>query len=140
MQMESEFDIAQPPERVFDYLADITNEAKWNPWAKTVERITPDPIAQGSRFRGSYKRFGTVVQELTDFERPKHLTYHSDAMGNAELKFELNPSAGGTSVRILGEAHPPGPMRLLEPLMRRMMVPHLHDMAAGIKRQLESES
>jgi hypothetical protein len=86
---------------------------------------------------GSYKRFGTVVQELTDFERPKRLTYRSDAMGNAEMKFELGPAPGGTRLRILGEAHPPGPMRLLEPLMRLMMVPHVRDMAAGIKRQLE---
>ena len=41
--------IARPREEVFSYLADVTNEAEWNPWAKWVRKISDGPINSTSR-------------------------------------------------------------------------------------------
>jgi hypothetical protein len=54
---------------------DIEHEARWNPWAIEVQTVTPGPIGPGSRFRGLYKRFGVVEQELADSQPPNRLTY-----------------------------------------------------------------
>lgn len=140
MRIDTEVEIARTQDDVFDYLADIVNEAQWNPWAKNVEKLTDGPVGPGSRFRGSYKRMGTVEQELVDYQRPQRVSYLSDTMGGAKLVFELEPGAAGTLVRIAGDMHPTGLMKLAQPLMGAMMRPHLRDVAAGIKRELESTS
>ncbi|MDP9325198.1 MAG: SRPBCC family protein [Candidatus Dormibacteraeota bacterium] len=138
MRIGTEIEIARPPEAVFSYLADVVNEASWNPWAKSVEKLTEGPIGPGSRFRGRYKRMGTVEQELVDYQPPQRLSYLSDAMGGAKMLFELEPAGSGTLVRIAGDMHPTGLMKLAQPMMGAMMRPHLRDVAAGIKRELEA--
>ena len=55
MRIEAELEVARPVEEVFDYLADITNEAKWNPWANWVTKTGDGPVGPGAVFRGSYK-------------------------------------------------------------------------------------
>src|SRR5437660_982629 len=98
---------------------------------KQVEMLTPEPITRGSRFRGTYQRFGTVEQELAAYEPDRYLTYASGAMGSAAMSFELIPTPSGTRVHLVGEAHPPGVMKLIEPVMTLMMRPHFRDMAEG---------
>jgi carbon monoxide dehydrogenase subunit G len=137
MRIETEVMVERPQDEVFTYLADVVNEARWNPWAKNVEKLTEGPVGPGSRFRGRYKRMGTVEQELVDYHRPDHVGYLSDTMGGAKMVFELEPSGSGTLVRIAGDMHPTGVMKLAQPLMGAMMRPHLRDLAAGIKRELE---
>lgn len=140
MRIQTEVVVTRKPEEVFAYLADIENEARWNPWAIQVEKISEGPIGAGSRFRGLYKRFGAVEQELRDYVPPRSLTYLSNTMGEAKMRFMLEPAGSGTSVQIIGEADPPGLMRLLDPLMGMMMRSHFRDLAAGIKKDLETAS
>jgi carbon monoxide dehydrogenase subunit G len=140
MRIDTEIVVERSQDEVFDYLADVENEAAWNPWAKKVEKISDGPIGAGARFRGSYKRMGVVEQELADYDRPRQLAYLSDSMGGAKMVFELQPATGGTRVTIAGDMNPGGLLRLALPLMRVMMKPHLRDIAAGIKGQLESST
>jgi hypothetical protein len=42
--IEGEIQIAQPPEAVFDVVADERNEPRYNPRLSEVEKITPGPI------------------------------------------------------------------------------------------------
>jgi len=46
--------IEQPPEVVFDYLADMRNEPKWLPGAAAVEQTTPGAVGLGTIFAGRY--------------------------------------------------------------------------------------
>jgi Polyketide cyclase / dehydrase and lipid transport len=36
------------PEKIFDYLADATNETEWNPEIKTVKKLNEGPIGEGT--------------------------------------------------------------------------------------------
>lgn len=139
MRVEGEFEVARPVQDVFSYLADVTNEATWNPWAKWVRKVSDGPIRSGSVFRGSYQGFGELEQDLTDYEPPRRLTYHSVPRGmrDARMTFELEPVGDSTKVRIVGVALPAGMMKLMEPVMSLRMKPHLRDVAEGIKRELE---
>ena len=65
MRLEQEFEVARPAQEVFTYLADVCNEAKWNPWAKWVRKVSEGPIGPGSVFRGSYQGFGELDQDLS---------------------------------------------------------------------------
>jgi uncharacterized protein YndB with AHSA1/START domain len=134
--------VARPVEEVFDYLADATNEARWNPWARWVRKISEGPVQQGAVFRGSYKGFGELDQDLSVYERPRRVVYHSipKGMRDATMSFELQAEGGATSVRITGDAEPRGLMKAMEPLMGLRMRPHLRDVAAGISRELGAAS
>ena len=142
MRVEREFEVARPVEEVFSYLADVANEAEWNPWAKWVRKISDGPISRGSIFRGSYQGFGELDQDLSEYEPPRRVTYHSvpKGMHEARMSFELEAAGGSTKVRMVGVARPAGFMKLMEPMMPLRMKPHFRDVAAGIKRELEGIS
>jgi uncharacterized protein YndB with AHSA1/START domain len=138
VRIEREFEVRRPLQEVFAYLADVTNEAKWNPWAKWVRKVSDAPIGPGAVFRGEYQGFGELEQDLSVYEPPHRLVYHSmpKGMEQATMAFELADSGTATRVRIVGEAKPKGAMKLLEPMMVMRMKPHLADLETGIVREL----
>jgi uncharacterized protein YndB with AHSA1/START domain len=136
VRIEQSFTVTRPPDETFLYLADIENEPRWNPWAIKVTKVTSGPIGPGSRFRGRYKRFGVVEQELADYLPPRRITYRSNTMGAASMTFELQPHTSGTLITLRGEAHPPGLMQLFDPLIGLMMRGHFRDLVEGIKREV----
>ena len=140
MRVEETFIVTPAPDETFQYLADIEHEPRWNPWAIEVTKITPGPIGPGSRFRGRYKRFGVVEQELVDYEPPRRITYRSNTMGAASMTFELQPHASGTQINLIGRADPPGLMKLIDPVMGLMMRGHFRDLVEGIKREVGNRS
>ncbi|HUS17933.1 MAG TPA: SRPBCC family protein [Chloroflexia bacterium] len=135
MRFEETFQVPQDPQQVFPYLADVCNEAKWNPWAISVEKISDGPIGQGARFRGRYQRVGTAEQWLSEYIPAKHVVYQSNTM-DGRMTFDLEPTAGGTQIRLVAEAQPTGLMKLMAPLMTPMMRKHIGDLAVGLKREL----
>jgi hypothetical protein len=139
MRLEHVFEVARPAEEVFSYLADVTNEAKWNPWASWVRKVSEGPIGRGTVFRGSYQGFGELDQDLSEYQPPRRLTYHSvpKGMRDARMTFELEPAGSSTRVTLVGVAQPAGLMKLMEPMMPLRMRPHLRDVSDGIKRELE---
>ena len=138
MRIERSFSVSQPPDQTFAYLADVEHEARWNPWAIEVHKVSPGPVGPGSRFRGRYKRFGVVEQELSEYEPPSRVVYQSNTMGSASMTFEFQPDGTGTRVRVIGQANPPGLLKLIDPLMGLMMARHFDDLAAGIARELNT--
>ena len=135
MLVQKTFTIQPPPETVFAYLANIENEARWNPWAIEVHKISNGPVGPGARFSGRYKRFGRVEQELSDYVPSRRVTWVSNTMGAASMTFELEPNNTGTRVTMIGRANPPGLMKLIDPVMGLMMRRHFDDLAEGIQRE-----
>ena len=50
MRVTASTRIESPPERVFDTLADVRNDARWNSRVSSAELRSPEPIGLGSRF------------------------------------------------------------------------------------------
>lgn len=140
MHIERSFRVDKPIGEVFEYLADVTNEAKWNPWAQWVRKVSDGPVGSGAVFRGSYKGFGELEQDLSDYDPPARVTYHSvpKGMRDASMTFDLAANGANTTVRVAGDVWPKGLMKLMEPLMRMRMRPHIADICEGIRRELTS--
>jgi uncharacterized protein YndB with AHSA1/START domain len=74
--------IARPPEEVFDLLADLRNDPRWNSRVSRAELVSAEPIGQGSRF--AIVNGGTEYDvTITTYERPSRLVY--EASGNPDL-------------------------------------------------------
>jgi hypothetical protein len=64
--------IARPIEEVFDFVADETNEPRYNEDMVLCEMVTPGPIRVGTRYEAKMKNTGPapMTVEVTGYERP----------------------------------------------------------------------
>lgn len=112
-----------PVEDVFDFVADESNEPRYNPNMLRAEKLTPGPVGVGTRFavimRGRSRTALTI--ECTGFNRPQTLSSLSRTAG-MEIEGELTfvPEGNGTSLRWLWTLRPQGALRALTPLIRAL--------------------
>jgi len=129
----------QPPEQVFDFLADLPNEPTWNPECLSVEKVSPGPVGVGSTYRGRMRGVGQVMTELSAFERPRRFaTVERSRAATGTFEFRFTPKAGGTQVEIVMQLQPRGPMRLLQPLMRLMTRRLLATLSEHVRKGLDA--
>jgi hypothetical protein len=65
-------DLPIPLEEAFDYLADFTTTAEWDPGVAEAKGLTPGAVRLGSRFRVSVSFLGRRIPleyRITEFER-----------------------------------------------------------------------
>lgn len=129
----------QPPEQVFDFLADFENEPAWNPECLEVVKTSSGPIGAGSTYRGRMRGVGWVAMELSAYERPRRFaTVERSRAATGNFEFLLVPQGDGTSVEIRMRLQPRGPMRILQPLLRRMASRFLADLPGYVRDGLHS--
>jgi hypothetical protein len=54
-RIEGEIIVERPVEEVFDFVADVRNEPRYNPRMLSAELVSEEPIGSGSRFRTELK-------------------------------------------------------------------------------------
>lgn len=124
-QINGEIRIERGIEDVFDFVADQTNEPRYNTEMQSSERFSDGPIGSGSRFKAvmrSGRREFPILIEFTTFERPFRLGSHTSmdaAAVDGELTFE-SVGEGATLMRWAWDVSPKGALRLLSPLVTWM--------------------
>jgi carbon monoxide dehydrogenase subunit G len=113
------FHLDAPPERVFDYIADIRNEAEWSKDITSVKLVSAEPIGQGTEFDTAYRGFGAMRLVHTEYRRPERLVIDGDG-SRMGMHFEMNlaPDGGGTSVTMTVDLRPRGVWRAIEPMLK----------------------
>src|SRR5688500_3156635 len=118
--VEKEVQVNRLAEEVFDFLADVRNEERWNPNVVRIESESDGPLSVGGSFEGVYRRGGRMRFELVEAVRPSRLVFQG---GGRQMTLvatlELEPAGSATCVRMKGEMEPRGPVKLLAPLMRK---------------------
>jgi uncharacterized protein YndB with AHSA1/START domain len=117
---------AQPPEAVFDLLADIANEPGWNPDCYEITVTPPGPVAAGTTFRGRFKNAGWMDGEVTVFERATRLADRFDGSRlKGEMEWRFSPDGPGTRLDLSVRIEPVGVMKLAAPMLR-IMIPRMY--------------
>jgi uncharacterized protein YndB with AHSA1/START domain len=90
-------EIACPPEQVFDTLADMRNETRWNSGVSLAELRSDEPVARDSRF--------DVVNNKTPYDvtletcdRPSLLVFEAAGKPDVTITYTLTPSTAGTEL------------------------------------------
>ena len=65
--------IERPVAEVFSAVVDAGNFAAWNPTITGSRQLTSRGIGEGTRFEWKLRGFGTVRQELQEFERDRRV-------------------------------------------------------------------
>jgi uncharacterized protein YndB with AHSA1/START domain len=139
IEHQLEVTLAQPPERAFDFFVDFRNEPAWNPDCLTVEKTSDGPIGVGTTFAGRIRRIGPNQAEIVALNRPSHCAVVDRTRGaEGTFDFRFTPRDGGTHVEVTMRMQPRGPMRLLEPLMSRMLKRMLADLPERMRQGIDA--
>jgi carbon monoxide dehydrogenase subunit G len=142
VRIQGSTSIARPIEDVFDFIADERNEPKYNPRMTRVEKVTPGPVAKGTRWSATVESRGRPLDreiEVTDYTRPTRLgstTSMSTGEIHGALTFEPDPV--GTRISWSWKLQPKGLFRVLGPLITRIGRRQDAELWASLKRYLES--
>jgi len=133
--------IARPVEEVFDFVADERNERKYNPHLVWVEKVTPGPISEGTRWAAMVESRGRQLDmdlEVTEYARPSRLG-STTSMPTAEISGAVTflPDADGTRLGWSWDLQPLGWARLIGPVLARLGRRQEERLWADLKRYLE---
>ncbi len=121
--VENSIGIAAPAERVFDYVTDVRREPEWNPQLREVEKLTPGPVGAGTRYRVRFGRgVGAAVIENTAYDRPRGWSAVSTSR-RLDVRFwgEVTGLPDGCQLAVRNELSPRGALRVLSPVLRRVV-------------------
>lgn len=143
MLVEQTFSVSRPPEIVFDYLANPSNVPDWQTSKTSVEQLTDGPPGLGTRVRERTKPpFGTEFEQLvefTEFDRPRRIRVHiveGPYPIDGTWSFELD--GAGTRVNFTADGELHGAMRIVQPLMKRLLARQFAGYHRNLRRQIEA--
>ena len=143
MRITETFVVNAPREVVFDYMTDPSKLASWQTSKTSVEQLTDGPPGLGTRVRERTKPPGgkefEQVVEFTEFVRPQRFHVHIvEGPYPVDGSWSLEPGDGGTRVRFAAEGQLSGAMRLLGPLVARMMARQFAGYHRNLRRNVEA--
>lgn len=113
----------RPASETFDYLATFSNAAQWDPGVLAGEQVDPGPVGVGSRFRLVVPFLGRRL-ELT-YLVITHAPHRGVVLAAASRllrstdRIVVTPASAGAPVSYNADVRLAGPLRLLDPLLRR---------------------
>lgn len=120
-KVQRTIEVPVTPERAFDYVADFSTTAEWDPGIAAASRLDDGPVGLGSRFAVT-AAFGDralpLVYEITEYERPTRVVIIGTGgvfRGVDEIKFA--PSPGGTRIDYTADLSLTGFAKLVQPFM-----------------------
>jgi len=115
-------DLPLTPEQAFDYLADFSRTAEWDPGVAEAERLTPLPVQLGSRFRvvvSFLRRRVPLEYAITAYERPHRLVLRGgDDVLRSIDEITFVSRRGGTRVTYEARLELTGIARLADPILQ----------------------
>ena len=141
MRVERSIVIARPPAEVFAYISDVRNDPSWHTDVQEVRSSTED-VRVGTVFDVRVKPSMGVSKGTMTVARlePGRLVEFRGDMGKMAPTVTniCDPDGAGTRVVRRVELEPPGAMRLMSPLIARMIGKSNEGFLANLKRVMES--
>lgn len=129
-----------PIQTAFDYLADFSHTAEWDPGIVEAETLTPGQIGKGSRFRVVSSFLGRRVEleyVVTEFEPPRRVVLEGDADRVRSVDvIQFQPAGTGTEIEYDADLTLKGLLRAADPLLFVAFRWVANDAVAGLKKTL----
>ena len=132
-------EIRRSPQDVFDYVTDIGRESEWNPRTKRVVKLTDGPVAFGTCWEGEWIAGDPMLIEYVAFERPASWRPVGRSRGLlVASEGRVDPTPEGARLTLHVELAPQGRLRLIAPLLGRIMRGRERQNLAAINGRLET--
>jgi hypothetical protein len=142
MTITEDLHIECEPATVFDLMADVRNETKWNDGVSRAELTTEEPVGEGSKFVTDHGGpLGQIESTITVFDRPGRLEFvaTSKRLGLA-ISYTFTDEGSGTLAHGTFEPKPKGVMAVLFPLLRPMIRRDMAKQHQHFKELCESQT
>lgn len=127
-------------EKVFDYIADFSNTAEWDPGIVSARRTSPGPIAPGSTFELVAEFMGrklTTTYEVVTMDAPHGVVVRGGtARFTSTDTLNLTETEGDIRIDYRAVFELKGPLRLAEPLLRGTFAKLADKAVAGLEKEL----
>jgi polyketide cyclase/dehydrase/lipid transport protein len=135
--------IARPLDEVFSFVEDARNRPRWDESVESEELTSPEPIGVGTTVRTRLRRSLGQQYEYTwsvvEHEPPSGMTIESTSGPfPTTLAYQLSAREDGTWVEFSVAGRPAGPLRLLQPVIARIIQRNLDRGFPRLKRLLET--
>jgi uncharacterized membrane protein len=142
-RMESAVTIARPVEDVFGFFRDFEkNASTMDPSVESVAKAPEGPTRPGTTFRFRQKLLGTMRDTTTTFAalEPNRRIEIEARLGPLSPKgaITFDQTDRGTMVVVRVNPNPAGPLKLLAPVLARVIAKVWDDRLGRIKAALES--
>jgi hypothetical protein len=111
----------RPAAEVFDYVADFTTNAEWDPGTAGADRIGEGPIGLGAEFRlvvSFLGRTSRLTYRIVEYDRPHVVTFRGENTAVVSLdRVTVDPWNGGSRLTYDARLTPKGATRLAGPLL-----------------------
>ena len=139
MRVTTTTQIACPPERVFDTLADLRNETQWNSRVNTAELRSAEPIGPGSHF--AIVNGGTPYDvTITTYDRPSRLVLEASGKPDLTIAYTFTRNGDGTQLESDFDFRPRGTLKLLFPLLALVIRRDVPKQYASLRALCEQSS
>lgn len=130
-------EINKSPYDVFDYIADMRNELKWNPDAQFMEKKSEGAIDVGTVFRAKWHMSDTLDVTVSQYYPPYWVTFENGGPIEVTLKLVLSKKADTTQLESTFKATPHGFVRVIFPIVKSKMKAREKENMVNLKRALE---
>jgi carbon monoxide dehydrogenase subunit G len=133
-------DLPIPIEPAFDYFADFSRTAEWDPGVQEARRVTRGEVRLGSRFQVTISFLGRRIPleyRITEFERPSRLVLRggdSSLRSIDEITFVSRP--GGTRVTYEARLELVGIRRIADPILDLLFQRIGHVAMRGVRERM----
>jgi len=133
--------IARSPGEVFAFLADLNNFPKWRANLVSFTILTEGPTGVGTRCTevvqvGPMRATGTC--DVTEFSTGRTLAFTATSATIVYAgRIVVEPWEKGARLTLSGDVHPRGPMKLMQPVLRRKLESGIQKEASAVKELLE---
>ena len=135
--------VDRPPDEVFGFWADWTNNPTWQNGMRSCTWTSEPPLQLGSTYDQQASFLGRPIVssfEVVEYEPGAMIRIRTTA-GTMPLDITRRVSPGpngGSTLTATIRGNPGGPMRLLNPLTRRMVARNVHRDYQRLKELLET--
>lgn len=131
--------INKSPNEVFDFIADMRNELKWNPDVQYMEKKSDGPVETGTVFRAKWRMSDTLDVTLSQYYPPYSVTFENGGPIEVNLKLVLLKKGDATELESTFLATPHGFVRAIFPIIKSKMKAQEKENMVNLKKALERE-
>jgi hypothetical protein len=140
---QDSIDVAQAQDKVFGFISDLNNLAKFQAEVVQTRVVTPGPVAVGMRFDELVKLGPWRVPThcvVTEYDPRGTMAFRAESKPvNYEARFTVAAHADGSRVTLQGTARLNGLWRLLEPLLAADVHKGIRHELGAIQRHTEGD-
>ena len=144
VKLEHDVAVERPVAEVFAYLSDPANVPAWQSGVVEARKEFEGPSVAGSRWREVRKFLGRRLEstvEVTEHEPDRAFSLRVvSGPVPFEVRHTLEPTNGGTRIKLVGQGEPGGFFKLAEPLVARQAKRTFEHDFATLRDILEARS